>query len=138
MTQTPLLLQTLSGQPTPRPPIWLMRQAGRYLPEYQKIRAQARSFNTLYRTPKLATEVTLQPLKRFALDAAIIFSDILTVPEAYGHRVDYVHGLGPQIQHPLQTPHAIAQLTPRPLTMPLTIYLRPLLCVVSRCRKRSP
>ena len=78
------LLRALRREPTPHVPVWLMRQAGRYLPEYAALRARAGSFMALATTPSLATEATLQPLERFALDAAILFSDILTVPDAMG------------------------------------------------------
>src|SRR3954465_10622572 len=78
------LLRALLCQPTDYTPVWLMRQAGRYLPEYNATRAKAGSFLALAKTPALATEVTLQPLERFPLDAAILFSDILTVPDAMG------------------------------------------------------
>lgn len=79
------------------PPIWLMRQAGRYLTEYREVRAQAGSFLNLCYTPALAAEVTLQPVRRFGFDAAILFSDILVVPDALGRRVDYVEGEGPRL-----------------------------------------
>jgi uroporphyrinogen decarboxylase len=92
-----LLLRTLRGKKAQHPPIWFMRQAGRYLPEYRKIRASAKSFLTLCYTPELAAEVTLQPVRRFDMDAAILFSDILVVPHAMGAEVDFVEGEGPRI-----------------------------------------
>ncbi len=79
-----VLIRALKRQPTSRTPIWLMRQAGRYLPEYRETRKKAGSFLSLCKNPNLACEVTLQPLRRFALDAAILFSDILTIPDALG------------------------------------------------------
>lgn len=87
--------RVLSGQRLPVPPIWLMRQAGRYLPEYRQTRSQAGSFLDLCFAPKLAAEVTLQPIRRFDFDAAILFSDILVVPFALGRRVAFVEGEGP-------------------------------------------
>jgi uroporphyrinogen decarboxylase len=90
------LLRALRRQPTPHVPVWLMRQAGRYLPEYAALRARAGSFMALATTPSLATEVTLQPLARFPLDAAILFSDILTVPDAMGLGLSFAEGEGPR------------------------------------------
>jgi len=95
------LLRAMRRQPVDRTPIWFMRQAGRYLPEYRAIRAQAGDFITLMSTPELATEVTLQPLERFPLDAAILFSDILTVPDAMGLGLYFVEGEGPKFRRPL-------------------------------------
>ncbi|MGV1014611.1 MAG: uroporphyrinogen decarboxylase [Methyloceanibacter sp.] len=91
------LLKALAGQPNSPPPIWLMRQAGRYLPEYREVRSKVGSFLDLCRNPELAAEVTLQPLRRFDLDAAIVFSDILIVPYALGQRVEFVEGEGPKL-----------------------------------------
>ncbi|MFZ3322130.1 MAG: uroporphyrinogen decarboxylase [Usitatibacter sp.] len=104
------LLRALLRQPTPYTPVWIMRQAGRYLPEYNETRRKAGSFLTLAKTPELACEVTLQPLRRFALDAAIIFSDILTVPDAMGLGLNFVEGEGPRFERPLRDEKAIAAL----------------------------
>lgn len=95
-TEKPLLA-ALGGQVVRPAPIWLMRQAGRYLPEYRALRTQARGFLDFCFTPELAIEATLQPIKRFDLDAAILFSDILTVPWALGQRVEFLEGEGPRL-----------------------------------------
>jgi uroporphyrinogen decarboxylase len=105
-----VLLKALALQPTDYTPIWLMRQAGRYLPEYNATRARAGSFLALAKTPALATEVTLQPLERFPLDAAILFSDILTVPDAMGLGLGFVEGEGPRFERPLRDEAAVAKL----------------------------
>ena len=104
------LLRALACQPTEYTPIWLMRQAGRYLPEYNATRARAGSFLKLAKTPALATEVTLQPLERFPLDAAILFSDILTVPDAMGLGLSFEAGEGPRFSRPLRDETAIRKL----------------------------
>ena len=103
-------LRALARQPTPHTPIWLMRQAGRYLPEYNATRKRAGSFLGLAKNPDYATEVTLQPLERFALDAAILFSDILTVPDAMGLGLYFADGEGPRFHHPLRDERAIKAL----------------------------
>ena len=96
-------LRALLRQPTEYTPLWMMRQAGRYLPEYRATRRKAGSFMGLCKSPDLATEVTLQPLDRFPLDAAILFSDILTVPDAMGLGLYFAEGEGPKFERPLET-----------------------------------
>jgi len=105
-------LRALLRQPTPYTPIWIMRQAGRYLPEYNQTRARAGSFLSLCKSPDLATEVTLQPLARFPLDAAILFSDILTIPDAMGLGLYFADGEGPRFERPLREEWEIRELTP--------------------------
>jgi uroporphyrinogen decarboxylase len=103
-------LRALLREPTPHTPLWLMRQAGRYLPEYNATRKKAGSFLTLAKTPELATEVTLQPVERYPLDAAILFSDILTVPDAMGLGLGFVEGEGPRFQRPVRSEADVAAL----------------------------
>ncbi len=105
------LLQVLSGGTLTPPPIWLMRQAGRYLPEYRRVREKAGSFLDLCLNPELAAEVTLQPLRRFDLDAAIVFSDILIVPHALGQKLEFVEGEGPKLE-PIRSGKDLARLDP--------------------------
>jgi uroporphyrinogen decarboxylase len=106
------LLRALRGQPLWPPPIWLMRQAGRYLPEYRDLRSRAGDFIALCTTPALAAEVTLQPIRRFGFDAAILFSDILLLPWALGHGLEYRAGEGPVLP-PLRDEAGLAALDPR-------------------------
>ena len=108
--QNDTLLRALARQPTDYTPIWLMRQAGRYLPEYNATRAKAGSFLKLAKSPALATEVALQPLERYPLDAAILFSDILTIPDAMGLGLYFTEGEGPRFERPLRDEAAIARL----------------------------
>lgn len=103
------ILRTARGQTTDRTPVWMMRQAGRYLPEYREIR-ESHDFFDVVETPELAAEVTLQPVDRFPVDAAIIFSDIMTVPQAMGLTVEMVSGQGPTFPRPLDTPDEMERL----------------------------
>jgi len=103
-------LRALRREPVPYTPVWLMRQAGRYLPEYNATRSRAGSFLALCKTPALATEVTLQPLARFPLDAAILFSDILTIPDAMGLGLYFAEGEGPRFERPVRDEAAAAKL----------------------------
>jgi uroporphyrinogen decarboxylase len=103
-------LRALKREPVDVTPVWMMRQAGRYLPEYRAARARAKDFMGLVRAPELACEVTLQPLARFPLDAAILFSDILTIPDAMGLGLHFVEGEGPRFRKPVRTAEAIRNL----------------------------
>ena len=105
-------LRALLREPVDRTPLWMMRQAGRYLPEYREIRAEAGSFMNLCTNPELACEVTLQPLRRYAMDAAILFSDILTVPDALGLGLYFSEGEGPRFERPISTAAEIHALDP--------------------------
>lgn len=105
-----LFLRALLKQPVERTPVWMMRQAGRYLPEYREVRAKAGSFMQLCTNPELACEVTLQPLDRFNFDAAILFSDILTIPDAMGLGLSFAEGEGPQFANPVRSAADVANL----------------------------
>ncbi len=105
-----VFIRSLQRKSVERTPVWVMRQAGRYLPEYRQVREKAGDFLSLCKNPDLACEVTLQPLRRFALDAAILFSDILTIPDAMGMGLHFIEGEGPCFANPLRTITAIEQL----------------------------
>jgi len=105
-----VLIRALLRQPVSRTPVWIMRQAGRYLPEYRAVREKAGDFMSLCANPELACEVTLQPLRRFDLDAAILFSDILTIPDAMGLGLYFEAGEGPKFRHPVSTAAEIRKL----------------------------
>jgi uroporphyrinogen decarboxylase len=125
------LLRALLRQPTEYTPVWLMRQAGRYLPEYNQTRSRAGSFLALCKNPDFATEVTMQPLARFPLDAAILFSDILTIPDAMGLGLYFAEGEGPKFERPLREEWEIRALTvPDP-----SVHLRYVMDAVSQIRK---
>ena len=103
------ILRALAGETLDPPPVWMMRQAGRYLPEYRAIRATANGFMDFCYTPELAAEATLQPIRRFGFDAAILFSDILVVPDAFGQPVSFEAGEGPRLD-PIETPEGLSRL----------------------------
>jgi len=107
---TPALLRALNGESLSPPPVWLMRQAGRYLPEYREVRASAGGFLDLCHSPDKATEVTLQPIRRYGFDAAILFSDILVVPDALGQKVTFAEGEGPRL-NPLRKAEDLSVLS---------------------------
>ena len=127
------VLRALSGEEVSPPPVWLMRQAGRYLPEYRAVRAKAGSFLELCYNPDLAVEVTLQPIRRFGFDAAILFSDILVVPDALGVDVRFVEGEGPKLV-PVRTMEEVARLRPERLAA----HVEPVLEAVRRLRASLP
>lgn len=105
------LIDALTDRPVDRPPFWFMRQAGRYLPEYRQIRAQVGDFLEMCYTPSAAAEVTLQPIRRYGMDAAILFADILLIPDALGQKLEYREGEGPVLE-PIRTGEALAALRP--------------------------
>lgn len=109
MSSNDLFLRACRKQPVSRTPIWVMRQAGRYLPAYQSVRAKV-GFQELYKTPALAAEVTVQPVEILGFDAAILFSDILVVPEAMGMKLEFAEGKGPRFPDPLRHAHDVARL----------------------------
>jgi uroporphyrinogen decarboxylase len=117
------LLRALLRQPTDYTPLWLMRQAGRYLPEYNATRKRAGSFLGLAKSPAYATEVTMQPIDRYPLDAAILFSDILTVPDAMGLGLYFAEGEGPKFERPIRTEADVAQLAAPDPELSLTYVL---------------
>ena len=124
-------IRALFREPTAYTPIWLMRQAGRYLPEYNQTRARAGNFLALCKNPDLATEVTMQPLARYRLDAAIVFSDILTIPDAMGLGLYFAEGEGPKFERPLREEREIRDLSaPDP-----TAHLRYVLDTIRQVRK---
>ncbi|WP_425467420.1 uroporphyrinogen decarboxylase [Peteryoungia ipomoeae] len=126
------LLDVLNGKTITPPPIWLMRQAGRYLPEYRATRAEAGSFLDLCYSPELATEVTLQPIRRYGFDAAILFSDILVIPDALKRNVRFTEGHGPQMD-PIDEAE-IRALSPDGVTE----HLRPVMETVAKLRAELP
>ncbi len=129
----PRFLRPFAGKASMPPPIWLMRQAGRYLPEYRAVREKAGGFLKLCYTPELAAEVTLQPIRRYGFDAAILFSDILVVPDALGQKVEFVVGEGPR----LEPVRSAAELTRLNVSATRSRY-EPVFETVSRVRQELP
>lgn len=127
------VIQALQGRKTSTPPIWLMRQAGRYLPEYRDVRAKAGSFLTLCYTPELAAEVTLQPIRRFGFDAAIIFADILLVPDALGQKLWFEDNHGPRLE-PLDGVRGLGHLS----LDRVSLHLAPVYEAVAKVRAQLP
>ena len=125
--------QTIDGQRFPTPPVWMMRQAGRYLPEYREIRAKTRSFLEFCYNPRMAAEATLQPIRRFGFDAAIMFSDILVMPDALGQKVWFETGEGPKLEA-LQNASDIASLSDEVNLERLS----PMFETLDRCRAALP
>src|SRR5437899_11200741 len=136
--QNDTLIRALLRQPTSYTPVWLMRQAGRYLPEYNETRRRAGSFLALCKTPSLAAEVTLQPLERFPLDAAILFSDILTIPDAMGLGLEFAQGEGPRFARPLRDERAVASLAAPDPTVELRYVMDAVRQIRRELRERVP
>src|SRR3954469_25268971 len=133
--QAKSLIRALHGEIQARPNFWFMRQAGRYLPEYRELRSKARDFVQLCLTPDLAAEITLQPVRRFAMDAAILFSDILMVPHALGQKVEFREGEGPVLE-PVRTSAELARLVEGRLAA--NERLAPVFETVRRVRYKLP
>jgi uroporphyrinogen decarboxylase len=126
------LLRTLAGEPVWPPPIWLMRQAGRYLPEYRALRERSADFLTLCTTPELAAELTLQPIRRYRFDAAILFSDLPLLPWALGQGLTYREGEGPLLP-PLRDEAALDALQPERLAVAIAPILETVRQVCLTC-----
>jgi len=126
-----IYIRAALSEPVERTPVWMMRQAGRYLPEYRAVREEAGDFMSLCRNPQLACEVTLQPLERYPLDAAILFSDILTIPDAMGLGLSFREGEGPCFARPLRTRADIIKL-PIPDPADKLLYVMDAVSVIRR------
>lgn len=132
-TQNKKFLRVLSGEAVSPPPVWLMRQAGRYLPEYRETRAKAKTFLELCYSPEMAVEVTMQPIRRYRFDASILFSDILVIPDAMGQKVSFIPGSGPALRPPLDAP-SVGQL----VTDKVETHLAPVFETVRGLREKLP
>lgn len=130
-----LLLRALKGETCTRPPIWLMRQAGRYLPEYRKLRTKAANFLDFCFTPDLAVEATLQPIRRYGFDAAILFSDIMVIPHALGQRVWFEEGRGPRVD-PVSNAPELDRLSLAGMMRPWRRFMRRLAACAGSFRPR--
>jgi uroporphyrinogen decarboxylase len=131
MLKNDSFLRACRGEPVSRVPVWLMRQAGRYLPEYRATRERAGSFLALAQQPELACEVTLQPLNRFDLDAAILFSDILTIPDAFGLGLHFVDGEGPRFARRIESAQDVSEL-PNPMVVDKLRYVYDAVALIRR------
>jgi len=127
------MIRALRGETLERPPFWLMRQAGRYLPEYRELRKNTKNFLDFCYSPDLAVEVTLQPLRRFHMDAAILFSDILVIPDALGQKVEFLEGEGPVLD-PVRSLEDIKKLNPDGIAD----YLTPVFEILNRLSREIP
>ncbi len=132
------ILDTLNGLPVDKTPVWIMRQAGRYLPEYKETRKKAGSFLGLCKNPDLASEVTVQPLRRFDLDAAIIFSDILTIPDAMGLELKFEDNRGPFFEAPLNNINDVEQLNPNNIAEKLDYVANAIIETKSKLNNEVP
>jgi len=132
-----LYIKAIRRQPLERTPIWMMRQAGRYLPEYRALRAK-HDFLTMCKTPELAAEITLQPVRRFGLDAAILFSDILVIPEAMGQTLTFRENEGPRLEAPLRSEADLQNLTLNGLEEKLNYVARAVRLIRSELNGRTP
>jgi uroporphyrinogen decarboxylase len=132
-----LIIKAIRKEAVPRTPIWLMRQAGRYLPEYREVRKKY-SFIEMYKTPELATEVTLQPIRRFAFDAAILFSDILVIPEAMGMNLEFNDGTGPALSPQISSEGQLSSLQVKPVGERLEFVSDAIRMINSELRGSTP
>jgi uroporphyrinogen decarboxylase len=137
-TKNRRFLDALLRQPVDATPVWMMRQAGRYLPEYRALREKAGSFMNLCQNPELACEITLQPLQRFPLDAAIVFSDILTIPDAMGLGLNFVEGEGPVFANPIRTAKDIQVLQVPEMNSALSYVMETIRLVRQELADRVP
>lgn len=137
MTESSLYIKAIKKEKISRTPVWIMRQAGRYLPEYQKVRKQ-NDFLTVCKTPELATEVTLQPIRRFKFDAAILFSDILVIPEALGQKLEFMENHGPKLSPQILNEKMISALSGENITEKLSYVADAVKMIRSELSEETP